>query len=85
MTVCWKAIKKNKKGKAFLKTISGIETQISTDPYFINIAAAKTVGKKKTKVTYKLQKNTQYYFRMRYVGTDGGVSNWSTVKAIKTK
>lgn len=85
VTVSWKKIKTNKKGKALLKTIKSIEVQYSTDPTLTTNVVSKTVGKKKTKITLKLQKKTQYYFRVRYVGTDGGVSNWSAVKKVKTK
>ena len=45
---------------------------------------AKKVGKKKTKAILKLQRKTQYYIRVRYVGTDG-YSDWGAVKAVKTK
>lgn len=85
VTVSWKKIKTNKKGKALLKTIKNIEVQYSTDPTFATNVVSKTVGKKKTKITLKLQKKTQYYFRVRYIGNDGGVSKWSAVKKAKTK
>ena len=84
VTVSWKKIKKNKAGKALLKQISKIEIQASTDPTFATNVTTKTVGKKKTKVNFSLQKKTTYYVRVRYVGADG-VSNWSSVRKVKTK
>ena len=85
VTVSWKKIKKTKKTKALLAQIKGIEVQYSTDPGFTTDVATKPVGKNKTKVTLKLQKNTTYYVRVRYTDGAGGVSNWSAVKRVKTK
>ncbi len=84
VTVFLKKFKKNKKSKALLKQITGIQIQYSTDPGFTQNVSTKNVGKKKTKVTLKLQKKTTYYIRVRYVG-NGGYSNWSGVKKVKTK
>ncbi len=84
VTVSWKKIKKNKTGKALLKQISSIQVQYSTDPGFTQNVSTKNVGKKKTKMKLKLQKKTTYYIRVRYVG-NGGYSNWSGVKKVKTK
>ena len=86
VTVSWKKIKKNKKTKALLKQIKGIEVQYSTDPTFTTDVQTKNLGKKKTKVTLKgLQKKTVYYVRVRYTDGAGGVSAWSAVKKVKTK
>ena len=84
MTVTWKKIKKSKKTKALLGQIKSIQVQYSTDPNFTTDVNTKTVGKKKTKAVLKLQRKTQYYVRVRYVGSDG-VSNWGAVKGVKTK
>ena len=83
-TVSWKKIKKSKKNGQLLKQISSIEVQYSTDPMFIENRASKIVGKKKTSVSLKLNPKTTYYFRVRYVGTDG-TSNWSSTKHVTTK
>ena len=85
VTVSWKKIRKTKKTKALLAQIKGIEVQYSTDPTFSENVTTKTLGKKKTKVTLKLQKKTVYYIRVRYTDGAGGVSNWSKVKKVKTK
>lgn len=86
VTVSWKKIKKTKKTKALLKQIKSIEVQLSTDPSFTTDVQTKTLGKKKTKATFKkLQKNTFYYVRVRYTDGVGGVSNWSATKKVKTK
>ena len=85
VTVSWKKIKKTKKTKALLAQIKGIEVQYSTDPTFASDVNTKKVGKKKTKVTLKLQKKTVYYIRVRYTDGAGGVSNWSKVRKVKTK
>ena len=85
VTVTWKKIKKSKKMKALLGQIKSIQVQYSTDPNFATDVVTKSVGKKKTKVILKgLQRKTQYYIRVRYVGSDG-FSNWGAVKAVKTK
>ena len=84
VTVSCEKIKKSKKTKALLNQIKSIQVQYSTDPNFTTDVNTKTVGKKKTKAVLKLQRKTTYYVRVRYVGTDG-VSNWSAVKAVKTK
>ena len=84
VTVSWKKIKKNKSGKELLKKIKSIQVQYSTDPQFKQNLGTKTIGKKKTKVKLKLERKTQYYVRVRYVGVDG-VSAWSMVKMVKTK
>ena len=85
VTVTWKKIKKNKKGKKLLKEIKWIEVQFSTDPAFPkDSSVTKIFGKKKAKAVLKLQKKTAYYIRVRYRGKEG-VSNWSRVKRVKTK
>lgn len=84
VTVTWKKIKKTKKTKALLAQIKSVQVQYSTDPTFTQNTVTKTVGKNKTKVVLKLQKKTQYYIRVRYVGSDG-VSRWSKAKRVKTK
>ena len=84
VTVSWKKIKKNKAGKKLLKQIHSIQIQYSTDKTFKKDVRTKTVGKKKTKVTLKLQKKTTYYIRVRYKAADG-FSKWSKVKKVKTK
>ena len=85
VTLSWKKIKANKKGKALLKTIRNIEIQYSTDPGFpVKNRITKYAGKKKTKLSLKLRKKTVYYVRIRYCGVDGGFSNW-TMKTVKTK
>ena len=84
VTVSWKKIKKNKAGKKLLKQINSIQVQYSTDKSFKKDVKTKTVGKKKTKVTLKLQKKTTYFFRVRYKGANG-FSKWSKVKKVKTK
>lgn len=84
VTITWKKIKKTKKTKKLLGTIKSVEIQYSTDPGFKQNVSSKRVGKKKTKVTLKLQRKTTYYVRVRYVGADG-VSVWSPVKTVKTK
>ena len=84
VTVSWKKIKKNKAGKKLLKQIHSIQIQYSTDKTFKKDDRTKTVGKKKTKVTLKLQKKTTYYIRVRYKAADG-FSKWSKVKKVKTK
>ena len=84
VTVSWKKIKKNKAGKKLLKQINSIQIQYSTDKAFKQNVKTKTVGKKKTKVTLKVQKKTTYYIRVRYKGSNG-FSTWSKVKKVKTK
>lgn len=84
VTVTWKRIKKNKAGRKLLKQIKSIQVQYSTDKGFKKNVKMKSVGKKKTKVTLKLQKKTTYYIRVRYKGSDG-FSRWSKVKKVKTK
>ena len=84
VTVTWKKIKKTKKTKALLGQIKSVQVQYSTDPNFAANVVTKSVSKKKTKVTLKLQKKTTYYIRVRYVGTDG-VSDWGAVKKVTTK
>ena len=84
VTVTWKKIKKTKKTKALLGQIKSVQVQYSTDPNFAANVVTKSVSKKKTKVTLKLQKKTTYYIRVRYVGADG-VSNWGAVKKVRTK
>ena len=83
VTVSWKKLHK-KKQKALLAQIQSIQVQVATDLGFENIVANRNVGKKKTKLAVKLQKKTQYYVRVRYIG-NGGYSNWSVVKSVKTK
>ena len=85
VTVSWKKIKKTKKTKVLLNQIKGIEVQYSTDPSFTTDVNTRNIGKKKTKVTLKLQKKMTYYIRVRYTDGAGGVSNWSAVRKEKTK
>lgn len=84
VTLSWEAIKKNKKGKKLLKQIKFIQVQYSTDPNFQQDVKTKKVGKKKTKVTLKLKRKKTYYIKVRYKG-NGGYSNWSKPKRVKTK
>ena len=85
VTVTWKKIRKNKKGKKLLKQIKRIEVQCSTDPAFPKeTTVTKKVRKNKTKAVLKLQRKKTYYVRVRYKGSNG-VSKWSRVKQIKTK
>ncbi len=81
VTVSWKSIKNKKK---ILKKVRYIQVQYSTDPTFSEGVVTKRVGKKKTKVTLKLNRYTTYYVRIRYVGSTG-VSAWSSVKGVRTK
>ena len=86
VTVSWKKIKKTKKTKALLKQIKGIEVQISTDPNFATDVSTRNLGKNKTKAIFRgLQKNTDYYVRVRYTDSASGVSKWSKVKRVRTK
>ena len=85
VALSWKKIKKTKKTKAILKQIKGVEIQYSTDITFATDTVTKTLGKNKVKATLKLQKNTVYYVRARYIDGAGGVSNWSKVRKVKTK
>jgi hypothetical protein len=87
VTVSWKKIKKTKKTKALLAQIKGIEVQYSADPSFPAATSVKVpLGKKKTKLVLKgLPPKTTYYIRVRYTDGSGGYSNWSKVKAFKTK
>lgn len=87
VTVSWKKIKKSKKTKALLAQIHGIELQYSTEPGFPAENTVKvSLGKKKTKLVLKgLQPKTAYYVRVRYTDGSGGYSNWSKVKAFRTK
>ena len=84
VTVTWKRIKKNKAGRKLLKQIKSIQVQYSTDKAFKQNVKTKTVGKKKTKATLKLQKKTTYYVRVRYKGSNG-FSKWSAMKKVTTK
>ncbi len=65
--------------------ISKIQIQYSTDPTFTKDVVSKNVGEKQSTAKLKLQRKTVYYIRMRYVAKDGGFSNWSKVKRVKTK
>ena len=87
VTVSWKKIKKSKKTKALLAQIKGIEVQYSNDPSFPVATSVKVpLGKKKTKLVLKgLPSKTTYYVRVRYTDGAGGYSNWSKVKAFRTK
>ena len=87
VTVSWKKIKKSKKTKALLAQIRGIEVQYSEDPSFPSATSVKVpLGKKKTKLVLKrLPSKTTYYVRVRYTDGAGGYSNWSKVKAFRTK
>lgn len=86
ITVKWKAIKKNKAGKALLKTIRGIQVQYSTTPTFTDsTTVTRALKKTKTSLTVKgLKRKTNYYVRVRYVGING-VSQWSKIRRIRTK
>ncbi len=86
ITVKWKAIKKNKKGKALLKKISKIQVQYSTSKKFTkSTTVTKSLKKSKTSITIKgLKRKKTYYVRVRYAGSTG-VSKWSTVKKVRTK
>ncbi len=81
VTVSWKSIKNKKK---ILKQVKYIQVQYSTDPTFSEGVVTKRVGKKKTKVTLKLNRSTTYYVRIRYVGSTG-VSAWSGPMGVRTK
>ncbi len=86
VTLSWKGFKVNRKTKKEWKNISKIEVQYSQDPTFSTGTFTKTVGKKKTKVTLKkLGTNATWYVRIRYRDRQGGVSEWSAAKKIKTK
>ena len=87
VTVSWKKIKKKKKTKALLAQIKSIEVQYSTDPSFPSATSVKVpLGKKKTKLVLKgLPPKTAYYVHVRYTDGAGGYSNWSKVKAFRTK
>ena len=87
VTISWKKIKKTKKTKSLLAQIKGIEVQYSTDPSFPSATSVKVpLGKKKTKLVLKgLLPKTAYYVRVRYTDGAGGYSNWSKVKAFRTK
>ena len=87
VTISWKKIKKSKKTKALLAQIRGIEVQYSADPSFPSATSVKVpLGKKKTKLVLKgLLPKTAYYVRVRYTDGAGGFSNWSKVKAFRTK
>ena len=84
VTVSWKKIKKNKSGKKLLAQIKSIQVQYSADPKFEQNPVTKSVGKGKAKIVLKLNKETTYYVRVRYVGKDG-YSNWTKPKKVKTK
>ncbi len=84
VTVSWKKIKNNKKGRKLLKKIRSIQLQYSTDPNFLQDVTVRRIGKKKNKVILKLQRKTTYYIRVRYVDSEG-VSDWSKVKRVRTK
>ncbi len=85
VTINWRKIRKTRVGKKLLKKTKCIQMQYSTDPTFQTNVMTKTVGKKKTKTVLKLQRKTVYYIRVRYVAKDGGFSNWSKTKRVKTK
>ena len=69
-----------------LKQVASIEIEYSTDPNFTKeTTATTTVGKKKTKVVLNLQKKTTYFVRVKYRAKNGGVSNWSSTKRVRTK
>ena len=84
VTISWKKIKKSKKTKALLAQIQSIQVQVATDQNFEKIVVNRNIGKKKVKLAVKLQRKTQYYVRVRYVG-NGGFSPWSAVKGVRTK
>ena len=84
VTVSWKKIKKTRGG--MLKQVASIEIEYSTDPNFTkDTTATTTVGKKKTKVVLNLQRKTTYFVRVKYRAKNGGVSNWSSTKRVRTK
>ena len=87
ITVTWKKIKKNKKGKKLLRQINSIEVQYSVDLSFPAENSVKIpLGKKKTKLVLKgLQKGIAYFVRVRYTDGAGGYSNWSAVKRAVAK
>ncbi len=85
VTVSWNKIKNDKKGKEFLKQIIGIQVQYSTDQRFLGgSTGSKSINKKNSKTDLNLQRKTVYYIRVRYAG-NGGYSNWSSIKTVKTK
>jgi hypothetical protein len=84
VTVSWKRIKRNKRGKKLLKMIKGVQVQYSLDKTFKQNVLNRQLGKSKTKVKLKLQRKKTYYVRVRYVGADG-YSKWSKVRRVKTK
>lgn len=86
VTVSWKKLnKKSKAGKKLLKKINGIEVQIATNTKFTKNLVKVKAGKTKAKITKKLKRKRTYYVRLRYVGKDGGFSNWTKTKQIKIK
>jgi hypothetical protein len=84
VTVTWNKIRKTKKTRELRAKIQSIQVQAATDPEFKSVAAAKQIGKNRTKTRLNLQEKTTYFVRVRYVGADG-FSNWSRVKKVKTK
>ena len=87
-TVYWNAFKrKTKNQKMIWKQIKGIEVQYSMDPAFPKgLTVSRIIGRKKTKLVINgLQRKTAYFVRVRYTDGEGGYSNWSKVKKLKTK
>ena len=84
ISVSWKKLKKTKKTKALLGKIKSVQIQYSTDPGFQQDVHSKTIRKNKTKADLKLQKNTIYFVRVRYVGSTG-VSNWSATRRVRAR
>ncbi len=83
--ITWKNFaKKTKKLKAVWKKIWYTEVQCSTSKAFNENLVTKNVKRNKSSLTLNLNRKTVYYVRIRYVSTDG-VSNWSSVKRIRTK
>ncbi len=81
VTISWKKLTK----KSLYKKIRNIELQYSTDPSFLSNNRIKHVSKKKSSVKIKLNRKRTYFFRIRYVGNSGAVSQWSKVKSARTK
>ena len=79
LTVSWKA-----PTKAQLKKIKGVYIEVATDSAFTNIVKTKKVKKAKTSFTFKLQKKTRYYVRVRFYN-GAKISKWSPVRNKKTK
>lgn len=84
VTLTWNKFPKKGKKLARLKNVNKVDVQVSIYKNFNDRGLIKKLGKKKNKVTFELQRNTVYYFRVRYRGADG-YSEWSKIKQVKTK